>query len=63
MPVSTKVPAETLPIATLLILDQNGRPVSDAEQMNFLATIPRVINGTLVYPSNVDETKPKGQQQ
>lgn len=63
MPVSPKVPAEDLPIAKLLIIDQNGCPVSDEERMNFLAAIPRVINGTLVYPSNVDETKSKGQQQ
>lgn len=63
MPVLPSLPTQIPPIATLLIIDQDGRPVSNAEQMNFLAQVPRVINGKLVYPPDVVESEPNGQQQ
>lgn len=54
-------PANLLPVR-ILILDKDNRPATDAETLTYLAKIPRLVNGTLVFPAKYDGGAEQRQQ-
>lgn len=39
----------------IVILGKDGRPVSEAEALKYLEKVPRLVNGTLVFPTIGDD--------